>query len=191
MVKRHAQRCQRLHQAHTNLSLELGGEAGARLAGKLNMPVSADTLLRNIKLASLPELETPRVLGVDDWAMKKREHYRTILVDLEKHRVIDLLGGRDSEGLAQWLETRSGIEVMSRDRSRDYAKAAKEAAPDAEQVADRWHLLQNLRQMIERWLRSIQKQIEKLPFGADMHQKWHVYSRPNLRFQELLGQLRH
>ena len=149
----------------------LGGEAGTALAAGLNMPVSADTLLRDINLQPLPPIETPRVLGVDDWAMKKRERYGTILVDLEKHRVIDLLEGRDSEGLATWLKVRPGIKIISRDRSRDYAKAAKETAPAAEQVADRWHLLQNLRQMLERWFRSLQKQLLKLPIKAEMELK--------------------
>lgn len=197
VVGRYAQRSRRLLKAHSKIAIQLGGEAGTALATQLNMPISADTLLRDINLQALPTIETPRVPGVDDWAMKKREQkplargstliaecwpfidatsgsrlfYGTILVDLERHKVVDLLDGRDSKGLAQWLKTHPGIKIISRDRSRDYAKAAKEAAPDAEQVVDRWHLLQNLGQMLERWPRSIQKQLINLPLSTDMYLK--------------------
>ncbi|MCA9840454.1 MAG: transposase, partial [Trueperaceae bacterium] len=93
--------------------------------------------------------------------------YGTILVDLEKHQVIDVLEGRDAETVATWLKDHGGIETISRDRSHDYAKAAKEAVPDAEQVADRWHLLQNTRQMLERWFRTIQQNLTTLKISAD------------------------
>jgi transposase len=171
LVGRKAQRSSRLYQAHTNIALKLGGEAGSDLSGQLSMLISADTLLRDIKHKDLPMAETPRVLGIDDWAMKKRERYGTILVDLEKQKVVDLLEGRDSEILADWLKSHPGIEIITRDRSLDYAKAAKEAAPEAEQVADRWHLLQNLRQMLERWLKSIQKQLLQLPLNPSRQSK--------------------
>jgi transposase len=171
LVGRKAQRSNRLYKAHTNIAIKLGGEAGSELSGQLSMLVSADTLLCDIKHKDLPIAETPRILGVDDWAMKKRQCYGTILVDLEKHKVVDLLKGRDSEILAKWLKSHPGIEIISRDRSLDYAKAAKEGAPKAEQVADRWHLLQNLRQMLERWFKSIQKQLLQLPLSPAMQSK--------------------
>ncbi len=171
LANRNAQRCKRLEKAHTNIAIKIGGEAGSKLASQLNIPISADTLLSDIKHKPLAPINTPRVLGVDDWALKKRESYGTILVDLEKHKVIDVLEGRDSEVLAEWLELHSGIEIITRDRSHDYAKAAREAAPQALQVADRWHLLQNIRQMLEKWFKSIHKQLFQLPINPDMEAK--------------------
>jgi transposase len=171
LVSRNAQRCKRLHEAHTNIAIKLGGEAGSDLSALLSIPISGDTLLRDIHLKSLTSIETARVLGVDDWALKKGERYGTILVDLEKHKVMDVLEGRESDVLANWLDLHPDIEIITRDRSRDYAKAIKEAAPQAEQVADRWHLLQNLKQMLDRWFKSIQKKVSKLPVTADMESK--------------------
>jgi transposase len=93
-----------------------------------------------------------RVLGVDDWAWKKGQRYGTILVDLERHQVIDLLRERSSEGFAQWLWTHQGIEIISRDRGSVYIEGATLGAPHAQQVADRWHLLRNLREALEQAL---------------------------------------
>jgi transposase len=84
------------------------------------------------------------VLGVDDWAKRKGQSYGTILVDLERGEIVDLLADRTAETLAQWLKEHPGIEVVTRDRSQTYAEAIQEGAPEALQVADRWHLLKNL-----------------------------------------------
>ena len=89
------------------------------------------------------------LLGVDDWAYRKHHTYGTILVDLEKHQPIDLLSNRTASTLAQWLEAHPGIEIISRDRSKAYQKGASLGCPGAIQVADRFHLLQNLAQMLE------------------------------------------
>jgi transposase len=146
----HARSSPRLADAHRTVAFALGGEAGSRLAGKLGMPTSADALLRRIKQAATQEAPTPRVLGVDDWAIRRGHVYGTILVDLERGKVIDLLPGRDGPELRAWLQAHPGVEVISRDRATAYASAASEAAPDAMQVADRWHLLENVREMLER-----------------------------------------
>src|SRR5439155_24124861 len=87
-----------------------------------------------------------------DWAWRKGERYGTIVVDLERSDVIDLLPDRDAETVAAWLKDHPGVEVVSRDRSAAYAQAATEGASQAEQVADRWHLLKNLREAVERVL---------------------------------------
>jgi len=151
LVPRYAHSTARLMDAHRSIGFALGGEGGSRLASKLAMPTSPDTLLRRIKQAATAGAPTPRVLGVDDWAMRKGQTYGTILVDLERGQVIDLLPGRDAPALRQWLSEHPGVQVVSRDRAGAYAQAASEAAPQATQVADRWHLLKNVREMLDRF----------------------------------------
>jgi len=149
----YARRTARLHVALDAISLALGGEAGARLAGRLGMEVSPDTLLRRlIQGAPAAVTETPRVLGVDDWAYRKGQSYGTILIDLEQRQVVDLLPDRTSETLAKWLRKHPEVEIIARDRSTEYSRAIRETAPHVQEVADRWHLLQNLRQALERFL---------------------------------------
>ncbi len=116
------------------------------------MPISADTLLRLIRKWYPPKPPITRVVGVDDWALRKRVSYGTILVDLETHQPIELLEDRTSATLKNWLLEQKGIEVIARDRSSEYALGAKEGAPQAVQVADRFRLLQNLKQMLDRLL---------------------------------------
>lgn len=100
----YARSSSRLTDAHRAIAFALGGEAGSRLAGTLGMPASPDTLLRRIGQTPTTDAPTPRVLGVDDWALRKGQHYGTILVDLERERVIDLLPGRDGSALREWLQ---------------------------------------------------------------------------------------
>lgn len=140
----------RLEEALRLIGLLLGGEAGARATLKLAMAVSPDTLLRRVRAAVKPCAPTPRVLGVDDFAFRRGQRYGTILVDLEKHCVIDLLADREAETLSTWLKAHPGVEVVSRDRSPSYAAAINEGAPAALQVADRFHLLMNVREALEK-----------------------------------------
>jgi transposase len=143
----------RLRQTQTDIGSALGGEAGARLTSRMAITTSPDTLLRRVKGFRKEPAEPPRVVGIDDWAWRKGQRYGTIVVDLERSDVIDLLPDRDAESVAAWLKVHPGVEVISRDRSASYAQAATEGAFQAEQVADRWHLLKNLREAVERVLK--------------------------------------
>jgi transposase len=148
----HARTTGRLTEAHTAIGFALGGEPGRRLAERLAVPTSGDTLLRRVKSSPLPAHTTPRVLGVDDFAFRRGKTYGTILIDLERRAVVDLLPDRTAGTLATWLRTRPGVAVVSRDRASAYAQAVKDAVPAATQVADRFHLLMNLREAVERAL---------------------------------------
>jgi hypothetical protein len=152
LLESHARTTARLAGAHCAVGFALGGEAGARLARRLGMPTSPDTLLRRVKEAPAAPAPAPRYIGVDDWALRKGQRYGTIIIDLERGRVLDLLKGRDGEALKAWLKEHPGVEVITRDRWAAFAQAATEAAPQAQQVADRWHLLRNLREAVERLL---------------------------------------
>ena len=132
------------------IAFALGGEAGDRLAKRIGVSTSPATLISLIRRTPLPNPPAARILGVDDWAHRKSRSYGTAIVDLKRHRLIELLPDREAETLSRWLASNPGIEVISRDRSETYATGARQGAPDATQVADRWHLLHNWREAVER-----------------------------------------
>jgi transposase len=150
VVPRRVRRTDRLSENITEIGIALGGQAGARLAGKLRMPVSGSTILRLLRQIVLPSFATPRVIGIDDWAFRKGRKYGTLIVDHERGKPIDLLPARDCETVMTWLENHPTIEVVTRDRSGEYREAVTQALPDAIQIADRWHLLKNLGQAVQR-----------------------------------------
>jgi transposase len=118
---------------------------------RLGLPQSDDTILRNLKrhAADRREGATVRVVGIDDWSWRKGCSYGTIMVDLERREVVDVLSDRSAEATARWLSQHTKVEIVSRDRCGLYAEGTRRGAPQARQVADRFHLIQNLRQTIE------------------------------------------
>jgi len=163
LVRPRARRTNRLSQAQSRIGVALGGNGGARLLAHLSMPASAATVLRLVKALPMSTLEAPRRIGVDDWALRKGCTYGTIVVDLDRRRVVDLLPDRSAATLADWLRQRPGIVTVARDRSTEYARGASLGAPEAVQVADRWHLLANVRHVVERWLQTAQTRLRQLP----------------------------
>src|SRR6266700_780912 len=149
----------RLQEALREMGFELGGEAGARLGKKLSYPGSPDTILRLVKQDELPTASSPRAVGLDDWSWKRRLRYGTLICDLDSHHPIDVLPDRSVETVSAWFETHPSVEVVSRDRSSEYAAAIKKGAPQATQVADRWHLGKNLTESIETLLARCRAEI--------------------------------
>jgi transposase len=131
-------------------ALAMGGERGARHTAAEGTPASARTLLRLVRTTPLPAVGRVRVRGVDDWARRKGRDYGAILVDLEAHRVLDLLPDRTSATLAVWLAGHPEVEVVSRDRAAAFAEGIHRGAPQATEVADRFHVLKNLTEAVER-----------------------------------------
>ncbi|QHC23219.1 ISL3 family transposase [Streptomyces sp. GS7] len=132
-----------------SIAVELGGRPAARLCRKLRMAAGRTRLLKLLTSPPVPD-RAPRVLGVDEFAFRKGCTYGTVLVDVEASRVVDVLPDRTSETFAAWLKDHPGAEIICRDRASAYTKAVKEAASDALEVADRWHLLQNLSAAVEK-----------------------------------------
>lgn len=152
VVEPYARKTTRLEEILLLVGFALGGEAGTRLVERLGMKASPSTLLRRLHGAQTRSFAVPEVIGVDDFALLKGRRYGTIIVDLERHRPIDLLEDRSAETLAAWLKHYPKLRIISRDRSTEYERAIEYGAPQAVEVLDRWHLLKNLRQSTERIL---------------------------------------
>lgn len=143
IVPERARRTGRMERIVHHLGLALGGRPGASFAERLMIPVSNDTLLRVVRRRARPRTDTLAVVGVDDWAFRRNHRYGSIVCDLERRRIIKLLPDREIATVAAWLSRHPTIGIVSRDRGGGYGEATARALPDAVQVADRWHLMEN------------------------------------------------
>jgi transposase len=133
-----------------HVGLAVGGRAGMRLAHALGLPGSYRTMVRLIHGTPCPPLAAPRVIGLDEWAWRRGRRFGTIVCDLERHQVMDLLPERTAPSVAQWLQAHPSVEIVCRDRSRLSAEGIRHGAPHAVQVVDRFHLVRNLGEALER-----------------------------------------
>jgi transposase len=161
VVEPYARKTARLREILRLVGFALGGEAGGRLLWRLGMMASPSTLLRYVRGSPEVAYPQPHVVGIDDWAFRRGRRYGTMIVDLERHEVIDLLEDREAASARAWLERHPQIRIIARDRGGAYAEAATKGAPRAMQVADRWHLMHNLANALEEFLLQKKKTLRE------------------------------
>jgi len=168
LVRPWAQQTQRRLDRLQPLATALSAQAASRLSEPLGLSSSPDTLLGVLWRLQPPFAQSPKQIGLDDWALRKGQVYGTIIVDLEQRRPIELLPDRSSETVAAWLRAHPSVEVVARDRRTEYARGITHGAPQAVQVADRWHLLANARDAGELLVRRLHRRLEELPLVREI-----------------------
>jgi transposase len=202
----------RLRETLQSIGFALNGEGGARLSCRLGMPISSTTLLRSLHLVPTPPVGKVRVVGLDDFAWRRGQRYGTIIIDQERHVVLDVLPERNPESVQQWLESHPEVEYVSRDRGGTYVDGATWGAPQATQIADRWHLLANLGDAVEDFLIRTRIRLVEAPAleptlerplttysvtparqgksQARLLQKWKLYQRVQELHEQGIGMLK-
>jgi transposase len=161
LVSPYARRTKRVTEKQQRVGVNICARTAEKLLICEQIGISDTTINRILRNLPEPAAHPIRVLGVDDWAKRKGQRYGTILVDLERSQIVDLLDDRTAESLAKWLQRHPEIEIVSRDRSQTYAEAITVGSPDAIQVADRWHLLKNLSDVVFKALQQEYSAIKK------------------------------
>jgi transposase len=181
LVSSYGRMTSRLIALVQSLGLVAGGQMGTRQADRTGIATTPSTLLRHLMQLPAPAIRAVRVLGVDDFAWKKRFKYGTILVDLERRKIIDVLADRESATVEAWLQAHPEVDLVSRDRGKEFAKAATKGAPQARQVVDRFHLVKNLSEVIQEILGHCRAEIRKAeapsPQG-EMTEEEHTHPLP-------------
>jgi hypothetical protein len=181
----YARRTYGLTQVLREVGFEMSAESAGRVLHGFKIQISGDTLLRIVKQTVLPSLSNLKVVGLDDWALRKGHRYGSLIVDHETRRVVELVEGRSAQDLQPWFKAHPEVTLVTRDRSPKYRQGLTEAAPQAQQVADRWHLLQNLRQLAERVLVSAYTRLKKLPIPPELLPKRPMFLRPERKQKQM------
>jgi transposase len=179
-----------LRQFLGQLGREQGGASAARSAVLLGMQATARAILRFMHALPLAPIAAPRIIGIDEWAWKRRQRYGTIIVDLERNKPIALLPDRSQQAVTHWLKSYPTITVVARDRSKEFAAAIAEALPEAKHVADRWHVAKNLTEHLDKAVSARWKQLTKAVGESELPEAVPA-SRPSRRPRQSAGEARY
>lgn len=173
----YARRTVRLTDVMRQVGFEVSAESSRRVLKALRITTSGDTVLRIVKRTLVAVPTQLKVVGLDDWAIRKGQRYGSIIIDQETHRVVELVKGRLSDDIQPWFKAHPEIEIVTRDRSTDYRHGLETAAPQALQIVDRFHLLMNLRKLAQRVVTSAYNHLKKLPVSPGLRPKCPPFAR--------------